>query len=97
MPGEKYGSTLKPGVGRGTEMPAAPITAVCAGVAFAESDRAAPTCRFTATGSRLPPMRRNAALPPNDVMRLGPSESDLYVETPAVRVSVPRPSETRPP
>src|SRR5438552_16797409 len=60
---------LRPGVGRLTARPTAPITLVVAGrVGLAESLRAAPTCRFTDTGMRLPPMTRIAALPPMDVV-----------------------------
>src|SRR5437870_13870464 len=88
---------LRPGVGRLTARPTAPITLVVAGrVGLAESLRAAPTCRFTDTGIRLPPMTRIAALPPMDVV-LEVAVSGLKLSTPAVRVSVPRPSEARPP
>ena len=67
MPGEKYGSMLIPGVGNGTLNPTAPVTAVWAGVELAESVRAAPTCRLTENGSKLPPISRNAAFPPMEV------------------------------
>src|SRR3989454_5002024 len=50
---------LIPGVGSGTLNPAAPVTVVRAGVESAESVRAAPTCRLTENGSKLPPIRRD--------------------------------------
>src|SRR5437899_6575453 len=96
IPGAKYGSMLKPGVGSGTLIPAAPVTDVSAGVALAESVRAAPTCTLTATGSRLPPIRRMSTSPPNDV-KLSVAPSGFQVATPAVNFSVPSPRDVRPP
>src|SRR3989442_11678414 len=50
-------------------MPTAPMTRVAAGREVAvESERAAPTCKLTATGSREPPINRKSALPPKLVM-----------------------------
>jgi hypothetical protein len=94
--GEKNGSMLNPGVGSGMLNPTAPITRVLAGVKFAESVRAAPTCKFTATGSRLPPIRRNAAFPPTDV-KLWPAPSGFQLATPSSKLTVPRPNAARPP
>src|SRR2546422_6544400 len=92
MPGEKYGSMLIPGVGSGTLNPTAPVTAVWAGVELAESVRAAPTCRLTENGSKLPPMSRNAAFPPMEV-KPSVARSGFQRATPAVKVSVPRSEE----
>src|SRR5437660_8161515 len=73
MPGEKYGSMLIPGVGSGTLKPTAPSTVVYAGTVSAPDVPmalcAAPSSRLTEMGMRLPPMSRNAAVPPYDVAR----------------------------
>src|SRR2546427_12450885 len=66
MPGETYGSMLRPGVGTLMLRPIAPVTVVRSGAPVAVA-RAAPPCRFTDNGSRLPPMTRNATSPPTDV------------------------------
>src|SRR5260370_30509743 len=96
IPGEKNGSMLNPGVGSGMLKPTAPITRVLAGVEFAESVRAAPTCKFTATGNRLPPIKRNAAFPPTDV-KLWAAPSGFQLATPSSKLMVPRPNAARPP
>src|SRR5689334_15155741 len=96
MPGEKYGSMLKPGVGSGTLIPTAPMTRVVAGPWAVESERAAPACRLTATGSREPPINRKSALPPKLVIPLV-APSGFQLSTPAVSVIVERPSDARPP
>ena len=97
IPGEKYGSTLNPGVGSGTLMPTAPMTRVAAGREVAvESERAAPTCKLTATGSREPPINRKSALPPKLVMAFV-ARSGFQLSTPTLTVSVPSPSAARPP
>src|SRR6266545_1052571 len=83
-----------PGVGSGTENPTAPVTWVCAWPSTSLV-RAAPACRLTAAGSRLPPITRKSACPPHDVTR-SMSESESYDATPAVSVSVPRPRDARP-
>ncbi len=87
---------LIPGVGSGTLNPTAPVTAVWAGAELAESVRAAPTCRLTENGSKLPPMSRNAAFPPMEV-KPSVARSGFQRATPAVKVSVPMPSDARPP
>src|SRR2546427_12603381 len=87
---------LMPGVGSGTLKPTAPVTRVVAGTALAESLRAAPACRFTANGSRLPPISRKSALPPIDV-KLSAAPSGFQVVAPAATVRGPSPSAARPP
>src|SRR6266849_6193874 len=84
---------LNPGVGRGTLNPTAPMIVVVFGV---ELVLAAPNCRFTAAGSKLPPMRRNTTFPPTEV-RLCVAPGCFQLATPAVNVSVERPSDARPP
>src|SRR2546426_9777525 len=86
---------LMPGVGSGTDNPTAPMTWVCFWPSTALV-RTAPACRLRENGSKLPPISRNAALPPHEVTLTG-SMSVLSEETPAVRVKVPTPSEAWPP
>src|SRR5260370_29839313 len=95
-PGEKNGSMLNPGVGRGMLKPTAAITRVSAGVKLAESVRAAPTCKLTATGNRLPPTKRNPAFPPTDV-KLCAAPSVFQLSTPSSKLIVPTPTAARPP
>src|SRR5205809_1214980 len=85
-----------PGMGRGTLKPTAPMTRVLAAVPLAESVRAAPSCRFTLTGSRVPPISRKSASPPSDVNDSA-APLGFQVDTPAVSVTVPSPTATRPP
>src|SRR5712692_6487010 len=68
IPGETYGSMLRPGVGRFTLTPTAAIAVVS--VLPPPEVVAAPPCRFTAIGIRLPPMTRNPTFPPIDVRLL---------------------------
>src|SRR6059036_2884029 len=68
--GEKYGSMLMPGVGSGTDTPTAPMTWVCFWPSTALV-RTAPACRLRENGSKLPPISRNAALPPHEVTLTG--------------------------
>src|SRR6266576_67219 len=100
MPGEKYGSMLIPGVGSGTLNATAPLTVVCADSVCVPDVTsplcAAPTCRFTPTGIRLPPINRNEAVPPYEVTRL-PKASGFQEATPALNVNVLSPKATRPP
>src|SRR2546430_17148538 len=91
---------LIPGVGSGTLNPTEPVTLVCPGNVdtpeVTSALRAAPSCRSTDTGIRLPPMRRKAAVPPYEVTR--PFKAAGFHEaTPAVSVIVPSPREARPP
>src|SRR6267143_2073759 len=91
---------LIPGVGRGTLNATAPFTVVCAESVWVPDVTwplcAAPTCRFTPTGIRLPPINRKDAVPPYDVMRLL-MLSGFQEAMPAVNVTVLRPRATRPP
>src|SRR5207249_10022801 len=57
---------------------------------------APPSCKFTATGSRLPPIRRNPSDPPNDVTRVL-KVAGCHDDAPAVRVPVPTPRDRRAP
>ena len=58
--------------------------------------RAAPACRFTLTGIKLPPIRRKATSPPNDLaLLLAPS--GFQVEKPAVTSMFDNPSVARAP
>src|SRR5438034_200401 len=100
-PGETYGSMLIPGVGSGTLKPMAPCAVVvcCWSVSVPEVTLgmyAPPSCRFTANGSRLPPIRRASTVPPYDSTRSVklPGFQDA---TPAVSTTEPDPSATRPP
>src|SRR3977135_1977550 len=91
---------LIPGIGRGTLNATAPFTAVCAeNVCVPDVTRplwAAPPCRFTPTGIRLPPINRNEAVPPYDVTRLL-KVSGFQEAMPALNVTVLSPKATRPP
>ena len=91
-----YGSTLTPRVGSQTLIPTAPVTFVVAGSVSTAALWAAPPWRFTATGISVPPISRNAAVPPYDVTR-SLKVSGFQDARPAVSVSVPTPSATRPP
>src|SRR5882762_7950247 len=73
---------LIPGVGSGTEIPTAPVAMVSSGVVAVELAWVPPTCRFTATGSKLPPMRRIPTFPPTDVM-WSVAPSCFQLDTPA--------------
>src|SRR6266511_1680292 len=100
-PGEKYGSTLTKGVGSGTLTPRAPCAVVVSSSSVCVPDVtlrlcAPPSCRFTATGSRLPPTSRNPAVPPYDIARTSKVFGSQDA-TPAVSVTVPSPNATRPP
>src|SRR5207247_9412949 len=57
---------------------------------------APPSCKFTTTGSRLPPIRRNPSDPPNDVTRVL-KVAGRHDDAPAVRVPVPTPRDRRAP
>src|SRR4029077_944617 len=96
IPGEKYGSMVNPGVGSGTLMPAAPRAVAPSPAPRPELVPAPPSCGLIATGNKLPPIRRNATLPPTDV-RLWVAPAGFQLATPAVSVMVERPSEARPP
>src|SRR6267378_1077272 len=91
---------LIPGVGIGTLNATAPFTVVCAGNVWIPEVTAAlcaaPTCRFTPTGIRLPPINRNEAVPPYEVTRLL-NDSGFQDAMPAVNVNVLSPKATRPP
>src|SRR5207237_10815554 len=91
-----------PPLGRGTESlsPTAPVMFVIAG-SVSTPDVASPLCAapawtLTAIGIRVPPINRNAAVPPYDVTR-SLKVSGFQDARPAVSVSVPTPSATRPP
>ena len=87
---------LNPGVGRGTLIPAAPIRVVAFAATPLELVLAPPSCMLIATGNKLPPIRRNATLPPSDV-RLWVAPAGFQLATPAVSVMVESPSDARPP
>src|SRR2546422_5751374 len=91
---------LIPGVGTGTLNATAPLTVVRADRVCVPDVTwplcAAPTCRCTPTGIRLPPINRNEAVPPYDVTRLL-KVSGFQDATPAVNVNVLSPKATRPP
>src|SRR6267143_890645 len=91
---------LIPGVGRGTLNATAPFTVVCAESVCVPDVTwplcAAPTCRFTPTGIRLPQINRNEAVPPYEVTRLL-NDSGFQVAMPAVNVTVLSPKANGPP
>src|SRR6266581_575599 len=87
---------FSPGVGRFTLMPTAAIAVVT--LLQPEQDvLAAPPCRFSAIGIKLPPITRKATLAPTDVRLLLPAPSGLSLARPAVMVRLPRPSAPRAP
>src|SRR2546425_13182477 len=95
MPGETYGSMLRPGVGTSMLSPTAPVTVVTSGAPVAVV-RAAPPCRLIESGIRLPPMARNATSPPIEVaLLLAPDGFQL--EIPAARFRLTSPREARAP
>src|SRR2546428_13673428 len=91
---------LIPGVGTGTLNATAPLTVVRAdrvcGPDVTWPLCAAPTCRCTPTGVRLPPINRNEAVPPYDVTRLL-KVSGFQIVTPPVNGNLRSPKTTRPP
>src|SRR5881394_242690 len=93
---DRHGSMLIPGVGTLTATPPPAVIRVVLGLAFAAPIVAAPTCRFRAIGSRLPPIMRNAALPPTDV-KLSAAPLGFQLERPAVSCRLASPSEARAP
>src|SRR6266513_1945048 len=93
---ERYGSMLMPGVGTFTATPPPAVIRVSAGEPLAAAARAAPTCRLSETGIRLPPMMRNAALPPTDVTASA-APFGFHDTRPAVRPRFARPSVARAP
>src|SRR5919106_6099175 len=100
MPADAYGSMLKPGVGRLVETPTAPTSVVVAGLGNVwvpnSPVRATPPRMLTATGSRLPPITRNATVPPN-VFAFSVALSASQLANPADTVSVPSPRDARAP
>src|SRR5712692_6851446 len=95
MPGETYGSMLRPGVGTLMLIPSAPVTVVRSGTPVPVV-RAAPPCRFTDRGIRLPPITRNATSPPSEV-RLLDALFGFQLTIPAVIFRLVKPREARPP
>src|SRR2546423_15539858 len=87
---------LMPGVGTFTATPPPAVIRVSAGEPLAAAARAAPTCRLSETGIRLPPMMRNAALPPTDVTASA-APFGFHDTRPAVRARFARPSVGRAP
>src|SRR6266571_3213438 len=91
-----------PGVGSTTLKPTAPSAVVvwgCAGASVPEVTLglyAPPSWRLTATGSKLPPIKRAAIVPPYDITRLLKA-SGFQEATPSVSVTEPDASATRPP
>src|SRR5207247_10987992 len=94
-----YGSTRISGTGSGVLKPTAPCAVVASGSVCVPDVTlllyAPPSCRLTATGSRLPPIRRSASEPPSDVTRVL-KLSGCHDDAPTVTVVVPTPSDTRP-
>src|SRR5687767_4530175 len=87
---------LSPGVGTLTlTAPPRPIL-VRLGLPFPSPVREALSCRLTATGSRLPPITRNAAWPPNDVKSSG-APSGFQNESPPVSDRLASPTVARAP
>src|SRR2546426_3442358 len=93
---DTYGSILRPGMGKLTASPPPNVSRVRAESPLAAPWWAAPNWRFIATGNRLPPITRNAALPPTELTLLD-APSGFHVVTPAVSDRLTRPSDARAP
>src|SRR2546425_5182773 len=86
---------LTPGVGTLMLRPIAPVTVVTSAAPEAVV-RAAPPCRFTESGIRLPPIARKARSPPTEVA-LPPAPDGFQLEIPAVMFKLASPREARAP
>src|SRR5438876_9472288 len=91
---------LTPGVGNATLKPSAPLSLLVALPVSAPDVTCAlcapPAWRLTATGSKLPPIKRAAIVPPYDITRLLKA-SGFQEATPTVSVTEPDASASRPP